>query len=321
MKPVKKWVAQADISEVALEKWKAKRIYQQGYRFAGKHSAIKVCEWAKKSIRGQDSCYKSKFYKINSHQCVQMSPAAFFCDFNCLHCWRSLSFSLPKKDFKWDSPEKIIKNCIDEHKKVIAGFKGNGKISQSKFAEASTPKHFAVSLSGEPCLYPYLPELIDNIKSKGMTAFLVTNGAHPGMIKKLIGKHEPANLYVTLHAPNKEIYKKECCPIIKNGWGKISETLSLLKNFDCNTIIRLTLSKHSNMVLPELYAKMIEKASPKFIEVKAYMPVGGARAKMGYKAMPLHEEIKKFAKEIENNSSYKVINEKEESRVVLMSKS
>jgi tRNA wybutosine-synthesizing protein 1 len=317
MKPAKKFLAQVDLSDVALERWKAERMHLQGYRFVGKHSAIKICEWTRKSIRGENCCYKEKFYGIKSCQCVQMSPAVFFCDFNCLHCWRSLMFNLPPQGFKWDLPETIFNGCIEEQRKYLSGFLGNRKIDSNKIKEAWKPRHFAISLSGEPTLYPYLPEFIDIIKSRGMTAFLVTNGAHPEMIKKLL-KHEPTNLYATLHAPNEEIYRKECCPAIKDGWKKIMETLSLMKKFKCNTVIRLTLSRESNMSKPEQYAQIIEKAGPKFVECKAYMPVGGARAKMGYSAMPLYSEILAFAKEIARHSSYRIANEKEDSRVVLL---
>jgi wyosine [tRNA(Phe)-imidazoG37] synthetase (radical SAM superfamily) len=39
---------------------------------------------------------------------------------------------------------------------------------------------------------------------------------------------------------------------------------------------------------------------------------------MPYSAMPLFEEIIAFAREIEKNSSYKITDAKEDSRVVLM---
>jgi len=319
MKPPKKFHCQIDLSNVALPEWKAQRMYLQGYRFVGKHSAIKLCEWTKKAIRNKNFCYKQKFYGIQSHRCIQMTPVAFFCDFNCIHCWRSLNFNIPPENFRWDSPELVFNGCISEFKKLIAGFKGNSKIRRETYLESDSPRHFAISLSGEPTLYPYLPEFIDLIKSNGKTAFLVTNGAHPDMIKKLI-KHQPNFLYITLPAPDEEIFRKECNPIINDGWEKLNESLSLLKEFSCNTVIRLTLSKSSNMFYPEKYAKIIENAKPSFVEVKSYMAVGGARAKMPYESMPRHHEILAFAKEIEKNSSYKIVNEKEDSRVALLAR-
>jgi tRNA wybutosine-synthesizing protein 1 len=131
-------------------------------------------------------------------------------------------------------------------------------------------------------------------------------------------KYQPTNLYVTLHAPNKRIFKKECCPLIKDSWQQLLKTLGLLKQFSCNTVIRLTLSKATNMQHPEQYAALIEKAQPKYVEVKGYMAIGGARVKMGYSTMPTFEEILAFAKEIEKNSSYEIINSKLDSHVALL---
>ena len=52
---------------------------KQQYAFIGEHSAIKICEWTKRSLKDQGVCYKEKFYGINSHRCCQMTPAVNFC--------------------------------------------------------------------------------------------------------------------------------------------------------------------------------------------------------------------------------------------------
>ena len=41
---------------------------------------------------------------------------------------------------------------------------------------------------------------------------------------------------------------------------------------------------------------------------------------MKYTDMPLHKEIQEFAEKFEGNSSYKIISEKPDSRVVLLSR-
>ena len=74
------------------------------------------------------------------------------------------------------------------------------------------------------------------------------------------------------------------------------------------------------MVKPEKYAKLIKKASPLFVEAKAYMHVGYSQQRLPLKAMPRHEEIKEFAEQIAKFSGYKIIDEKENSRVVLLMK-
>lgn len=296
-----------------------KDLYKQGYRLVGSHSAIKVCEWTKKSLKDCDFCYKQQFYGINSHQCVQMTPALPTCNHRCIFCWRDINFTKTKWEGPVDDPKFIVDNCIKEHIEYLQGFKGNKETNPKKLDESFKPNQFAISLSGEPTFYPKLPELIDEIKSRGFTAFLVTNGTNPDMLKKLI-KHQPTQLYITLPAHNEQIYKKTCNPLIKDGWKKIMQSISLLKNFKCNTVLRLTLTKGLNMLNPEQYAKIIKNSNAKFVECKAYMWVGYSRQRLTIDSMPRHTEIKDFAEAIAENSGYKIKDEKQESRVVLLTK-
>ncbi len=285
-----------------------------GYRFVGRHSAIKICEWCRNAIRSCKSCYKQKFYGINTHRCIQMSPAVFSCTHNCLFCWRTMNFN-PEMD-STDEPKEILDKSIEEQRKILQGFWGSN-CDKTKLREAMNPNQVAISLVGEPCLYDRLPEFIDLIKSRNMTAFLVSNGTVPEMIEKLTS-HQPTNMYITLAAPDEGIYKKTCNPLLENGWQRIQQSLSFMQEFK-KSVIRMTLVKGLNMVKPEEYAKAIERALPTFVEAKAFMPVGGAQ-RLPYEAMPRHEEIKAFAEEVEKNSSYRIKNEKEDSRVVLLSR-
>jgi tRNA wybutosine-synthesizing protein 1 len=72
------------------------------------------------------------------------------------------------------------------------------------------------------------------------------------------------------------------------------------------------------MTKPEEYAKLIKAAEPQFLELKAYMAVGFSRERLGMKFMPLHDEIANFAKQIQEHTDYKIIDEKKNSRVILM---
>lgn len=296
-----------------------KRTTKMGYRFVGKHSAIKVCHWTKESIRGKNYCYKKKFYDIESSQCVQMTPVMFFCNFNCRFCWRNFDYLLPRKKEEWDLPEDVINSCIEAQKQFLQGFYGNPNIDQRSLMAAMRPKHFAISLSGEPTLYPHLPEFIDLLMKKKITAYLVTNGTNPEMLEKLTD-HQPTNLYISLYGTTPEMYKKTAVPMVKDYWKKVMSSLSMMDKFDCNTVVRLTLLKGFNLTDPKGYADIIEKSNAKFIEAKGFMAVGGSRKSLGFEDMPLHEEIREFAAQIEKHSSYKIIDEKKDSRVVLMTR-
>ena len=301
-----------------LPKEKIKDLEKQGYRLVGNHSAVKVCLWAKKAIKAKDVCYKNTFYGINSHRCVQMTPSLNFCNQRCFWCWRDIDFTKSGWEGDVDDPKFIIDECIKEHLRYIRGFGGNKDTNFKRFREALKPLHFAISLSGEPTFYPRLPELVKELRKRKITSFLVTNGTNPSMLKKLV-KQQPTQLYLTLPAPDEEIYLKVCNPLIKDGWKKINESLSLLKKFD-RSVIRLTLAKDINMLKPEKYAELVKRAKPLFVEVKAYVWVGHSRERLEIKNMPLHNEIRKFAKIIAKKAGLKIIDEKKESRVVLLMK-
>ncbi len=86
------------------------------------------------------------------------------------------------------------------------------------------------------------------------------------------------------------------------------------------TTIRLTCIKGINMLEEENYAKLLKKANPIFIEVKGYMWVGASRLRLQKENMPLHKEVKEYAKKIASLIKYKIIDEKPNSRVVLLAK-
>lgn len=292
-----------------------KELEKQGYRLVGRHSAIKICTWCKKAIRGDGVCYKNDFYGINSWRCVQMTPW-FACTHRCVFCWRDVRENLVPDLI--DEPKDIVDGCIKAQKGILQGFGGNKKKDMLRYEQSLKPLHFAISLTGEPCLYPMLPELVDEIKSRGMTAFIVTNGTVPEMLKKLIS-HQPTQLYMTLPAPDKETYLKTCNPLDSSCWEKIQESLKLIKDFK-RSCLRLTLVKDRNMIDPEGYAKIIKEANPSFVELKAYMWVGHSRERLEQKDMPLHPEIVEFSKKVAEASGLKIIDEKPESRVVLLMK-
>ena len=72
------------------------------------------------------------------------------------------------------------------------------------------------------------------------------------------------------------------------------------------------------MEQPEEYAKLIKKADPDFVEIKAYMCVGSSRERLTLDNMPSFDEVKEFAKKIGEECGKELVNESEISRVVLL---
>ncbi len=295
---------------------------KQHYSVVGGNSAVQVCRWTKKSLIDEGSCYKEKFYGIKSHECCQMSPSVMWCQNQCLHCWRAIENTLGQKLDKADKPEKIIEGCISAQRKLLIGFKGNKKINLKKFKEAQNPNQFAISLSGEPTIYPYLCELIKELRKKGKTSFLVTNGLLPEKLTELKKANAlPTQLYVSLNYPNEKIFRKITRNKSKNAWKKLNETLESFPNLPTRKVIRMTLVRKLNMddEMIEEYAQLIKKAAPDFVEIKGYMSVGFARERLGYDRMPVHKEVKEFAlKLLKVLPGFKFLDEKLESVVVLL---
>ncbi len=305
---------------------------KQHYGLVGNHSGVQICRWTKKSLVDEGVCYKQQFYGIKSHLCCQMSPVIGFCQNKCLHCWRAIELTIGDKikGKNIDNPKKIIKECIEQQQKLINGFKGNKKINLEKFKQAQEPNQFAISLTGEPTLYPKLGELISELRNQGKTSFVVTNGLCPEVLEKLDKEGNlPTQLYISMNSPNEKLYNQWHRSSEKNAWKKFSESLELIKNLKTRRVIRMTLVKgiYSNMGEKHIkdYIKLIKKAMPDFIEVKGYMSVGFARDRkgMGYEVMPTHDEVKDFAKKIVKElkqEGYKILDGHEFSRVVLVGK-
>ena len=293
------------------------------YHLIGKHSAVKRCKWLYESLIHDRSCYKQKFYGIKSHQCIQMSPSLFYCTQQCLFCWRAQSGDLQIKWNemnlpKWESAEEIIQESLKAQARILSGYNGHPKINWKKVSEAFNPKHVAISLAGEATLYEHLEELIRLFHNRGFTTFLVSNGTIPSKLADL--SEEPTQLYISVCAPNEEIFKRVCRPQVPKAWEKLNETLSLLPSFLCPTVTRMTLVKGYNMELVDGYAELVEKAEPTYIEAKAYMHVGFSGLRLDYENMPSHEEVLDFARRLTDRTGYVVIDEAVESRVVLLSK-
>ncbi len=299
---------------------------KQQYRIVGNHSSVKICRWTKNSLTEGRVCYKEKWYGIESHRCMEFSPNVIWCNHHCLWCWRlqsgdrsNLSWKeFPFKPEKIDEPKEILEQAIEARKKLLSGFKGNSKVEMKKWEEAIKPTNIAISLSGEPTLYSKLSELIQESHKMKMKTFLVTNGTNPEVLEKL--DPLPWQLYITLPAPDKQTYLKSCRPLIPDGWKRINKSLELFPSLDCRRVIRLTLVKGLNMIKPEEYAKLIEKTNPDFVEVKGYVHVGESQKRLPMDAMPYHEDVKEFAEQIAEHSSFKIKDEFKPSRVVLLTK-
>lgn len=297
-----------------------KNLEKKGYRFAGNysHAANKICHWTRKSIVDDGVCYKEQFYGIKSHRCLQMSPSIPYCQHKCLFCWRDTDITKTSWDSDdYDDPKTIIEDCIANQKQLLCGYFGNDNANPQKLKECVEPNNAAMSLAGEPLLYPEINQLIHEFKRKDFTTFLVSNGENPEKIAAL-EEEEPTQLYVSLDAPNEDTYKRVCLPQVENGWQKLNESLELLSTLDTRKVLRITSVKDLNMNNPEEYAKIISKCDIDYVEIKAYMFVGDSRNRLEWENMPKTVDLQNFANEVAKHAGLEVIDEVEPSRVLLL---
>jgi len=306
---------------------------RQHYALVGNHSAVQICRWTKNSLRDEGVCYKQKFYGIESHKCCQMTPC-LWCPNKCIHCWRAIEFTTGDKiPGKADSPKKIIDGCIKAQRKLLQGFKIDkkskkkqlSKANMEKYKEAQEPMQFAISLSGEPTIYPLIGELISELRKRGKTSFLVTNGLYPEKLEELAKKGQlPTQLYISVNVPNKEMYQNFHRSIKPDAWEKLMKSLNIiarLKN-KTRTIFRINLVRDINLDNEYIkeFAELVKKASPLFVEIKGYMAVGHARQRLGYEKMPTHKEIMDFSKKLAKATGLKILDSHERSRVAVLGK-
>lgn len=291
---------------------------KQQYRVVGGHSAVKICGWTKHMIKGQGGCYKFKFYGIRSHQCLQMTTS-MSCANRCRFCWRDYK-SPVSKDWKWDvdEPAFILEGSLFAQKKLLEGFGGNPQANKSAYEASKTVKHVALSLNGEPIIYPKINEMISEFDKNHISTFMVTNGQHPEQIKNL---SPVTQLYISLDAPNKELLKDIDVPLFTDFWERLQNSLDAMREKKGRTCIRITQIKGLNDVDLDGYAELIKKGDPDFIEVKGYMHVGASQERLNRQSMPMHEEVVAFSQSLAPLlENYEMMSEHIPSRVVLFAK-
>ncbi len=300
--------------------------YRQGYRLVGSHlhSAVKICQWTKESLRRNRVCYKELWYPpVQSHRCMMMTPY-LGCNCHCLYCWRLHSRDKPELSWKefpldieeFDEPSQIVEQAIEKRRQLLSGWRGNPKADKKKFDESLRPTMMTISLTGEPTLYPKTSGLIEEAAKRGMITFLVTNGTVPKALEKM--SPLPFQLYVSVSAPNKKLYNAIVKPLMNDAWEKLNKTLDLLPSLNVRKVLRFTMIKGWNMILHEEYAYLVNKARPDFIEVKAYEWVGQSQKRLSKNAMPYMKEIEEFAEKLSHFSGYNIKDKYEPSGAVLL---
>jgi tRNA wybutosine-synthesizing protein 1 len=290
------------------------------------HSAVELCHWTKKSFANEGTCYKHKFYGISTHQCMEMTPTAMNCENRCVYCWWPAEFydTLEMPEQMVDEPEVIVQNLMAERKRLINGFYGRSKNDKAKLDESLLPAHYAISLSGEPTMYPKLPQLIRYLKTLKATKsiFLVTNGQEPDMLRKLVQEDAlPTQIYLSTNASNKKMFLQINRPRHKDAWERWQDSLRFLSAVDTRTVFRMTIIRGYNDSADDIkdFAQVMSEGDPHFIEIKSYMHVGMSTQRLEKGDMLNMDEVRAYADRLcEKMPAFSVMDESEVSRIVVL---
>jgi tRNA wybutosine-synthesizing protein 1 len=163
-----------------------------------------------------------------------------------------------------DSPEFLLEHAIQQHRQLIRACRGVPGVTQDRLSEADMPRHCALSLVGEPIIYPYINEFITLLHQKRISTFLVTNAQFPEKIEQLC---PVTQLYVSVDAATKETLKAVDRPLFEDFWERFLKSIDALSKKGQRTVFRLTLIKEWNMSEIENYAALVKRGKPDFIEV------------------------------------------------------
>uniref|UniRef100_A0A0G4IAT1 tRNA 4-demethylwyosine synthase (AdoMet-dependent) n=1 Tax=Chromera velia CCMP2878 TaxID=1169474 RepID=A0A0G4IAT1_9ALVE len=306
------------------------QLTKEGYKLIGSHSAVKLCRWTKHHLRGRGGCYKHSFYGIASLSCMEATPS-LACANKCVFCWRHHKNPVGR-EWRWqmDPADQIVREALDKHAAMIKMLKGVPGVTPERFEAAQKVKHCALSLVGEPIMYPQINELISELHKEQISSFLVTNAQFPEAIENL---RPVTQLYVSVDAPTAESLKAVDRPLFSDFWERFVRCLRALKEKRQRTVYRLTLVKQYNMSengedAEELrrYASLVKEGYPDLIEVKAVTFCGTSKGSdLTMKNVPWHEEVLNFCNSLVSidadlQSEYEVACEHKHSCCVLIAK-
>ncbi|GIX65818.1 S-adenosyl-L-methionine-dependent tRNA 4-demethylwyosine synthase [Babesia caballi] len=279
---------------------------KQGYKLIGDHSAVKLCRWTKARVRGHGGCYKHTFYGIRSNQCMEMTPS-LACANKCVFCWRHHTNPVATR-WKWpmDDPEFLAQESVKAHLRLIKELRGIFDTKSERLGEAMQVRHCALSLVGEPIMYPQINDLLLELHKRNISSFLVTNAQFPKEMEHL---RQVTQLYVSIDAADEASLKRIDRPLFRDFWVRFQRCIQLLKNRKERTVFRLTLVKHFNISeqRDEIgdYGRLMELGEPDFVEIKAVTFCGTVHDNaITMENVPWHDEVVRFAQALVDASPF-----------------
>jgi tRNA wybutosine-synthesizing protein 1 len=123
-----------------------------------------------------------------------------------------------------DDAVTLVNAAITEHKGMIKQMKGVPGVLPERLAEGMDPKHCALSLVGEPIMYPEIDAFVSLLHEKKISTFLVTNAQFPDAITDL---PPITQLYVSVDAATPETLKAIDRPLFGDYWVRSRDSVTI----------------------------------------------------------------------------------------------
>lgn len=233
---------------------------------------------------------------------MEMTPS-LACANKCVFCWRHHKNPVGTSwRWKMDSPDEIVSEGVRLHRQMVKAMNGVPGAKKERLEHAQTIRHCALSLVGEPIMYPRINELVQELHARKISSFLVTNAQFPEAIKNL---GPVTQLYVSIDAADEKSLKEIDRPLFKDFWKRYIDSLSALKAKKQRTVYRFTMVKKWNFEDDrekeemENYVKLLQLGEPDLIEIKGVTFCGTSTASsLTMENVPWHHEVKNFAEKL-----------------------
>lgn len=147
------------------------------------------------------------------------------CANKCVFCWRHHKNPVGT-EWRWktDDPGQIVQEAVTYHQSMINEMKGIPGVLPERLKEGYTVKHCALSLVGEPIMYPRINEMLQELHKRRISSFMVTNAQFPDKIREL----DPVTqLYVSVDASTRDALKAIDRPLFKDFWDRFLASLQV----------------------------------------------------------------------------------------------
>ncbi|KEG08956.1 tRNA wybutosine-synthesizing protein 1 [Trypanosoma grayi] len=176
---------------------------------------------------------------------------------------------------------------------MVKQMRGVPGVTPVRLEEAMRVRHCALSLVGEPIMYPEINTFVDLLHEQDISSFMVTNAQFPEQLRDL---KPVTQLYLSIDAPTPEELKRVDRPLFEDYWERCLACVRELRRKPQRTVFRLTLVNQYNTENVAAYADLVRLGWPDFIEVKGvtYCGTSTTSTLTMKENVPRHVEVVRF---------------------------